>query len=423
MGWQRTTRQQLTNFETPPGTPGQGPANQFINLREFPDPKFKIVIRPNADTLYSSAWLDLKAEPVVLSVPATDRYFMLPMLSMWSDVFAVPGTRTTGPSSARTFLVTGPGWNGEIPASMEVIKSPTRYVWFIGRTQTNGKADYENVWKIQDGYKLTLLSGWGKADYTPPKGTVDPKVDMKTPPPEQVANMDAATFFARFAELLKDNPPNQVDYPTLHRMERIGIRVGESFDLNAASPEIKDALERGAAEAKSTIAAEGNKASGGSGKGWSYRTNGGAYGVDYMFRAAIAEYGLGYNLPQDAIYPSVGTDSEGRPLDGSSSYILHFEKGKLPPVRAFWSITAYDKDGYFIPNAINRQAIGDRDKLVPNPDGSVDLYVQADSPGSDKEGNWLPVAKAPFNLLMRLYWPREEILNGTWTPPMVTRVD
>ena len=164
------TRQQLTNFETPPGTPGQGPANQFINLREFPDPNFKTVIRPNADTLYSSAWLDLKAEPVVLSVPATDRYFMLPMLSMWSDVFAVPGTRTTGPNSTRTFLVTGPGWNGQVPSGMEEIKSPTRYVWFIGRTQTNGKADYENVWKIQDGYKLTLLSGWGKADYSRPKG-------------------------------------------------------------------------------------------------------------------------------------------------------------------------------------------------------------------------------------------------------------
>ena len=291
-----------------------------------------------------------------------------------------------------------------------------------GRTQTNGKADYENVWKIQDGYKLTLLSGWGKADYAPPKGTVDPKVDMKTPPPVQVASMDAATFFARFAELLKDNPPNQVDYPTLHRMERIGIRVGEDFDLTTASPEIKDALERGAADGKSTVVAQAKKFSGGSGKGWLYRTDGGAYGVNYLFRSAIAEYGLGYNLPQDAIYSSVATDSEGRPLDGASNYVLHFDKGKLPPVRAFWSVTAYDKDGYFIPNSINRQAIGDRDKLAPNSDGSVDLYIQADSPGAEKEGNWLPVAKEPFNLLMRLYWPSDEILNGTWTPPLLTRV-
>ena len=149
------TREQLTNFAEPPGVPGHGPPNQFIHLREFPDPKFKVVIRPNADTLYSSAWLDLKAEPVVLSVPAVDRFFMLPMLSMWTDVFAVPGTRTTGRNSARTFLVTGPGWSGNVPSGMELIKSPTRYVWFISRTQTNGKADYDNVHKIQDEYNIS----------------------------------------------------------------------------------------------------------------------------------------------------------------------------------------------------------------------------------------------------------------------------
>jgi hypothetical protein len=310
------TRQQLTNFEVPPGRPGQGPVNQFIHLREFPDPKFKIVIRPNADTLYSSAWLDLKAEPVILSVPATDRFFMLPMLSMWSDVFAVPGTRTTGPNRARTFLVTGPGWSGNIPFGMEVIKSPTRYVWFIGRTQTNGTADYESVHKLQDSYKLTLLTGWGKADYEPPRGVVDPNVDMKTPPPVQVDKMDAATFFARFAGLLKDNPPNNVDYPTLHRLERVGIVVGGSFDLNAAPTAIKDAFERGTADAKKAIVKEARKSSG-AGRDWSYRLTGGAYGVDYMFRAAIAYFGLGYNLPQDAIYPSLTNDSDGRPLDVS----------------------------------------------------------------------------------------------------------
>ncbi|MGB8743592.1 MAG: DUF1254 domain-containing protein [Xanthobacteraceae bacterium] len=416
------TRQQLTNFATPPGTPGQGPANQFIHLREFPDPKFKIVIRPNADTLYSSAWLDLKAEPVVLSVPDTDRFFMLPMLSMWSDVFAVPGTRTTGPGRARTFLVTGPGWNGSVPSDMELIKSPTRYVWFIGRTQTNGKADYDNVHKIQDGYKLTLLSGWGKADYTPPRGVVDPNVDVKTPPPVQVDKMDAATFFARFAELLKENPPNNVDYPTLHQLERVGIVVGKSFDLNGASPAIKSAFERGTAEARKVIADEARKSSG-AGQGWAYRLTGGAYGVDYVFRAAIANFGLGYNLPQDAVYPSLANDSEERPFDGNNRYVLHFDKGKLPPVRAFWSVTAYDAEGYFIPNVIDRVAIGDRDKLAVNSDGSLDLYLQAETPGRDKEGNWLPVAKGSFNLLMRLYWPKSELLDGSWTPPPVRRVN
>ncbi len=261
------------------------------------------------------------------------------------------------------------------------------------------RARGRNVHKLQDDYKLTLLSGWGKADYKPPRGVVDPKVDMKTPPPEQVDKMDAATFFARFADLLKDNPPNNVDYPTLHRLERVGIVAGEGFDLNAAPPAIKDAFERGTADAKKALVEEARKSSG-SGRGWSYRLTGGAYGVDYMFRAAIAYFGLGYNLPQDAIYPSLTNDSEGRPLDGNNHYVIHFNKGKLPPVRAFWSVTGYGEDGYFIPNAIERQAIGDRDKLIFNADGSLDLYLQAESPGADKEGNWLPVAKGPFNLLM-----------------------
>jgi hypothetical protein len=416
------TREQLTNFAEPPGIPGHGPPNQFIHIREFPDPKFKVVIRPNADTLYSSAWLDLKAEPVVLSVPAVDRFFMLPMLSMWTDVFAVPGTRTTGRNNARTFLVTGPGWSGNVPPEMELIKSPTRYVWFIGRTQTNGKEDYGNVHKIQDLYKLTLLSGWGRPGYTPPKGTVNPNVDMKTPPPVQVDRMDTAAFFARLSEALKDSPPNEPDYPTLHRMERIGIHVGKSFDLNTANPEIKSAFESGTAEARILLATQAKKESGEGGKGWSYRLDGGAYGVNYDFRAAIANFGLGYNLPQDAIYPSLAVDSEGHPLNGDNNYVLRFEKGRLPPVGAFWSLTAYDAHGYFIPNALERQAIGDRDKLTSNPDGSTDIYFRADPPGKDKENNWLPVAKGPFNLLMRLYWPKAEILDGTWTPPAVKRV-
>ncbi|MBX9591866.1 MAG: DUF1254 domain-containing protein [Hyphomonadaceae bacterium] len=308
------TRQQMSNYAEPPAEiPGAGPPNRFIHIRQFPAPDFKIVIRPNVDTLYSPAWLDLKAEPVVLSVPATNRYFMLPMLSMWTDVFAVPGTRTTGADTARTFLITGPGWSGNVPAGMEVIKSPTRHVWFIGRTQTNGRADYANVHKIQDGYTLTPLSGWGKADYVPPKGSVDPAVDMKTPPPEQVETMDAATFFARFAEVLKDNPPNQVDYPTIDRLERVGFKVGQTFDLNSAPPGIKEAFERGYADGRALLAEGAKKASG---AGWTYRTDGGAYGVNYPFRATIARWGLGYNLPQDAVYPSLATDSKGRRQQG-----------------------------------------------------------------------------------------------------------
>jgi hypothetical protein len=417
-----TTLQQLTNFAEPLAGRGFGPPNQFNHIRAFPNPADKVVIRANVDTLYSPATLDLRAGPMVLSVPATDRYFQLPMLSLWTDVFAVPGTRTTGKNTARDFLVVGPRWRGDAAVGLEVIKSPTRYVWIIGRTQTNGAADYENVHKVQDGFKLTPLSAWGKGTYVAPKGEVDPGIDMKTPPPEIVDQMDAATFFGRFAEMLKDNPPNQVDYPMIHRLERVGFEVGQSFDLKAAPLNIRQAFERAYGDGKALVLAEGKKAAGIGRKGWIYTTRSGAYGVDYLYRAAIAQCCVGENLPQDAIYPSLSTDSEGRPLDGDNQYVLHFAKGKLPPVDAFWSVTAYDIGGYFIPNALERQAIGDRDKLVANADGSLDLYIQADSPGKEKEANWLPVGQAPFTLLMRLYSPRPEVLDGTWTPPPVDRV-
>jgi hypothetical protein len=270
--------------------------------------------------------------------------------------------------------------------------------------------------------KLTPLSGWGKGDYVRPKATVDPAIDMKTPPPVQIEKMDAAAYFARFAELLKDNPPGPYDYPMIHRLERVGFKPGRSFELNTAPPNIKQAFERGTADGRTLVAKLGKEAGGEGGKGWVYTTRSGVYGVDYPYRAAIALCCLGENLPQDAVYPSLSVDSEGRPLDGNSRYVLHFDRGKLPPVDAFWSVTAYDTEGYFIPNALKRLALGDRDKLVTSADDSLNLYIQSDSPGVDMEANWLPVAKAPFTLLMRLYSPKTEVLDGSWTPPALQRV-
>jgi hypothetical protein len=412
---------QQTNFVEPTGKLAQAPLNQFSHAREFTPPDWKVVVRPNVDTLYSPATLDLGPEPIVLSVPATDRYFVMPMMSLWTDIFAVPGTRTTGRNTARDFLIVAPNWRGAPPSGLEIIRSPTRIMNIGGRTQTNGAADYANVHKIQAGYKLTPLSAWGKGTYTPPAALVDPGLDMVTPPPAQVERMDAAAFFARFAELLKDNPPGPFDYPMLHRLERVGFTAGRSFDLALAPPDIKRAFERGAADGKVSVTSLGEAAGGKGAKGWVYTTRSGAYGVDYSYRAAIAYCCLGENLPQDAVYPSLAVDSEGRQLDGRYNYTLHFAKGKLPPVDAFWSVTAYDAVGYLIPNTINRQALGDRDRLVSGGDGSIDLYIQAASPGPASQTNWLPVAKAPFTLLIRLYSPKSEVLDGSWSPPLPVR--
>lgn len=415
------TLRKLSNFAEPVAGDAYGPPNQFHHVRQLADPDARVVIRTNVDTLYSNAILDLKAEPQVLSVPATDRYFMLPMLSLWTDVFAVPGSRTTGKNTARDFLVAAPQWQGNVPAGLDLIRSPTRYVWIIGRTQTTGVADYDSVHQVQDGYRLRPLSAWGKGDYTPPKGTVDPGIDMRADPPKVLDQMDAARFFGQFAELLKDNPPAPIDYPMIHRLERVGFKAGERFDLSKAPEVVRTAFERGFTDGKALVLAEGDKAAGKGGKGWVYTTRSGTYGTDYLYRAAIAQCCVGENLPQDAVYPALSSDSEGRPLDGSHKYVLHFDKGALPPVDAFWSVTAYDADGYFIANPIKRQAVGDRSNLAANADGSIDLYIQSDSPGSDKEANWLPVGKAPFTLLMRLYSPQEDFLEGKWAPPPLVR--
>lgn len=412
---------QLTNFAAPTGVPGQGPPNVFSHSPAFPPMDYTALVRANVDTLYSVAHLDLGPEPMVLSMPAVDRWFVMQLLSLWTDVFAAPGTRTTG-RAARSFLLVGPAWRGEVPSGLELIRSPTRLMSVGGRIQTNGVADYESVHRIQSRFCLTPLSTWVRREYTAARGVVDPAIDMRTPPPAQVAAMNAAVFFGRFAELLKDNPPGSHDYPMIHRLQQAGLEVGERFDLDSMAASLQPTWERATTDGRALVASLGRKAIGEGGREWVYSATGGSWGVNYRDRAAIAHAALGQNLPQDAVYPALSCDSEGRMLDGRHRYVLRFGRGRLPPVDAFWSVTAYDTEGYFIPNPLKRQALGDRDPLVMNPDGSLDLWIGAEPPGPGKEANWLPTAKAPFTLLMRLYSPKSEVLDCTWTPPLVRRL-
>ncbi len=414
------TRRVFTNVDKPEGT--RAPMNQIANVRAFPDPSFTDVVRPNADTLYSVMFFDVSKDPMVFSVPDSGgRYYLLPMLDMWSDVFVSPGKRTTG-TGAQTFAVIGPHWQGQLPKGVETIQSPTSTVFMLGRTQTNGKADYTAVHKFQDGLKAVPLSRYGKT-YTPPKGTVNAAQDMSSPS-DQVHKMDAATFFATFAELLKTNPPHANDYPILARLKRIGIEPGKSFSLASASPEVQRALNAAVPEAQQDIEAAVQR-SGVLANGW--RTNLtaiGTYGTDYLHRAGIAFAGFGANTIEDAVYPSLFADANGEPLRSDRRYQLHFDKDQIPPVNAFWSLTMYDERQLFAANPIDRYAIGDRDKLAFNPDGSLDLYVQRESPGQDKELNWLPTpASGTFTMNMRLYWPKREALEGVWVPPPVLSVE
>jgi hypothetical protein len=413
------TRKQLTNM-----APGKGigaPMNVFANVPTFPPADMKAVVRPNFDTLYSSAFLDLTKEPLVVSVPDTGgRYYLLPMLDMWTDVFASPGWRTTG-TQAANFLVTQRGWSGSIPAGFSQITAPTPYVWIIGRTKTDGPQDYEAVHKIQAGFKITPLSAWGKAS-EPVEVKIDPSIDMKTPPKIQVDTMQGGKFFAYAAEILKLQPPHLTDQPIISRMKRIGIEPGKSFDISKVDPVVRKALEDAPETAQklmqwklATLARVANH--------WSMNTDTmGVYGNYYLKRAVVAELGLGANLPEDAIYPLNLGDESGTPLDGANKYSIHFDKGATPPVDAFWSITLYDNDGFQVANGLNRFAVSSWMPFKYNPDGSLDLYFQNDNPGADKEANWLPAPKAPFNLTLRLYAPKSDALTGKWDPPPVTKL-
>ena len=413
------TRKQLTNEEPKPGGIG-GPMNRFANVGAFPTADMRVVVRPNFDTLYSSGWLDLTKEPMIVSAPDTDgRYYLLPMLDMWTDVFASPGWRTTG-TQAGNFLVTPPGWTGTVPDGMTQIQAPTPYVWIIGRTKTDGPADYDAVHKIQAGYKITPLSQWG-GEPTAPEVKIDPSVDMKTPPKIQVDTMPADKYFAYAAELLKLHPPHITDQPIIAQLKRIGFEVGKSFDLDKADPAVKKGLASAPEDAQKlmewkvpTLARIAN--------GWSMNTDTmGVYGNYYLKRAIVTQLGLGANLPEDAIYPLNLADDTGKPLDGASNYVLHFDKGQTPPVNAFWSVTLYDPQGFQVANPLNRFAVSSWMPFKYNPDGSLDLYFQNESPGADKEANWLPAPKGPYNLTMRLYAPKGEALTGKWNPPPVTR--
>ncbi len=416
------TRRVMTNVEKPDGS--KAPMGHFARLRTYPAVDDHSVTAPNADTLYTLAWIDVSKEPWILSIPdMKDRYFLFPMLDMWTTVFQVPGKRTTG-TKAQKYAITGPGWTGTLPAGVTEYKSPTSVVWILGRIYCTGTPeDYKAVHALQDQVSVVPLSAFGKP-YTPPPGKVDPAIDMKAPR-DQVDAMDGATYFKLFAEILRANPPTGEDGPMVAKLAKIGVAPGQPFDPAKLDPAVLKGVNAAVKPAQEKIASLKEAIVLGDAKvenGWLHFPKTGIYGTNYRNRALITYYGLGANRPEDAVYPT----SEGPDLikkySGANKYVMHFEKGGFPPVNGFWSITMYDKDYFFVPNPINRYTVSSRNKFKTNPDGSVDLYVQNESPGKDKEANWLPAPKDEFVLMMRNYWPKETpptILDGTWKPPEV----
>ena len=416
------TRRVMTNVQN--AGDERAPMGQFANMPGYPTAAFRDVTAPNANTLYSAAWLDLAAEPYVLSLPDEHgRYYLMPMLSGWTEVFRVPGTRTTG-TGAQRYVLTGPLWRGtpKVPEAT-VIHAPTNIVWIIGRTfARDTRQDLAAVHRLQRQYTLVPLSKYGTA-YAPTAGKVDPTIEMKTPVRDQVNALDVATYLARLAKLMKDNPPATADSAIVRRMASIGIVAGQPFDTSrvgaegvAALEEVpKRGLERIVAYEKSVPVVNG----------WRYSTKTGTYGTDYDLRAYITFVGLGANLPEDAIYPFTEVDANNQPLDGSRRYVLHFDRGQQPPVKGkgFWSVTMYDSRYYFVANPINRYQISPKQSPVTyNGDGSLDLYLQHDEPAAAVRKNWLPAPTGHFILMLRMYEPDDGVIDGSWKPPAVTEL-
>jgi len=404
-----------------------GPENQLRMVRQFPNAQFKEVVRPNVDTLYTTAFISMKEGPWAFEMPANNkRYELMPFMDAWTNVFASPGTRTSG-NQGGTYLLAGPEWNGQVPKGMTLLKSPTDMVWLIGRTQTNGTADFATVHELQNRLRL---SKWPQ----PPdslSASTDSKRDAQAgwqvstepslPPVAQMKALNTTEFFNRLMKLMVSNPPSPEDAPLLARLAQLEIKPGQAVHLSGSNA-LSFSLGRWIANQR-VMKALNTKAQDGS---WSYPPlNLGRYGTDYNTRAAVAMVGLGANLPEDAMYPNTALDHQGQALNGKHRYRLHFAANALPPVKAFWSITAYGADEFLIDNPLQRFAIGDRDPLVFNADGSLDLWVQA-TPPSQKEAasNWLPVQMgAPFLLNARLYWPEDKALNGQWKMPVVERLN
>jgi len=417
-----TTRRVMTNVAAPEGT--RAPMGHLIRARSYPDASFRDVTAPNADTLYTTVWLDVGKEPWILSLPdAGGRYYLMPMLDGWTEVFQVPGKRTTG-TKAQTYAITGPGWQGTLPEGVVRYDSPTNLVWVLGRIYCTGTPeDYAAVHALQDAVSVVPLSAYGRS-YTPPPGKVDPGIDMKTPVREQVNALGIEAYFSLLAELLAGNPPAAADAPMVEKLAKLGIVAGRPFELAKLGPEAAQALETVPQEAFAKImgafASVGTRQN-----GWEFTTRTGIYGTDYLTRALITAIGLGANRPQDAVYPTSEKDAQGQPYSGASRYVMRFAKGQLPPAEAFWSLTMYDGDYFFVDNPLDRYTLSSRNQLAANPDGSIDLYLQHESPGPDKESNWLPAPAGRFVPMLRLYWPREapppSILDGSWTIPAVVK--
>ena len=414
------TRQVETAVPTAGGL--AAPINQFTRMRGYVPWNWDNVVRVSFNSLWSFAALDLGTEPMIVSFPdGKDVPTAFRVLNSWTDVIGTGGSRQPD-INAGDYLIVGPGWNGTPPPGIKkVIQSTTRYGWFIVEMAAASPQDFPKIHPLQDQLKVTPLSAYGKP-YTPPAAVpVDPTVDLTATPYDQLRLMTGEMFFKKLAALLKDNPPYPADKTMIERLKRIGVEPGKEFDPSKLDPSVREGINKAPAEVwfKFATAAFGEKPP----NGWGTLYNIGRFGTDYATRAYVAYFGLGAGLKEDIIYPTAFVDGNGWALDGTHKYVVHFDKAFLAlPANGVWSISVY-RENFYVHNSLERYGLPPGN-LKYNADGSLDVYLQATSPGADKESNWLPSPPSGmFNATLRIYNPTAEALDPAHRFPPIQRLE
>jgi hypothetical protein len=413
-------RIQYDYFQDKNNSEFKAPWNHIANIRRVSTPADTTAQTPNADTPYSWLGLDLRAEPIVLTMPVIpkDRYFTVQLIDAYTFNFAYIGSRTTG-NNGGSFLIAGPNWKGEKPKGVkEVIRSETEFIFAFYRTQLFDPADIDNVKKVQDGYKVQTLSAFNGT----PSKTAPPVVFFK--PISRDDQKTSLEFFNVLNFVLQYCPTDPSEVDLMARFAKINVGAGKNLDVSKLSPEMKKAMDEGIADAWADFGRTRDQVNEGK------ITSGDLFGTraemknNYLYRMTGAVLGIYANSKQEAMYPVYGVDSNGQKLSGANNYTLHFAVGELPPVNAFWSLTLYKMpESLLAANPINRYLINSPmlPQLKKDGDGGLTLYIQNESPGKDKEANWLPAPSGPFVMYMRLYWPKEEAMDGKWKSPPLKR--
>ncbi|HEY2384236.1 MAG TPA: DUF1254 domain-containing protein [Terriglobia bacterium] len=412
-----TMRRMHTAFPFP--TAEGAPINHFWHSRFLPHLHLKRPLRPHADSLSSTAWVDVSREPVIVSIPATDRYYLLSIFSAWGDIFEAISTRTGGMGGLRAALV-GPRWKGRLPDGVSSLVTSSNIVWINGRVQMTGAEDLQLAHHVQDQFALTPLSGWGKSE-PPHTSPFPPDIDKGATALDYVGKLSAPGFYTRLSRLMRKIPPPVSDALVLRRFAQIGFFPSDDFAFERLPALTAQAMQSATTGARLTIARAAESPALHV-NNWSMRIHPRRSDRNYLSRAAAAMSGFSYSLAEEVTAFHAAKDRAGEMLRGTNEYVIQFDQEHLPPVNGFWSVTLYDSKHLLSANSIHRHVLGDRDRLRLNPDNSISIYIQHNWPGTMKDCNWLPAPRETFELVLQLYWPKTEVLGGMWRPPALTRI-